>query len=79
MAVNFQMISGFCRDMISAPFWDFTQRRKRFLKMGPVGCPETSARNHHSALRRTQKNGDISFKLQWGVLDYWNINFQKAP
>jgi hypothetical protein len=25
------------------------------LKMGPIGCPETSVRNHHSALRKIPK------------------------
>jgi hypothetical protein len=51
--------------MRSALFWDITQRRmvilyRRFgttypsfllLKLGPIGCPETSVKDYHSTLR----------------------------
>jgi hypothetical protein len=33
----------------SALVWNITQRRA--LKMGPIGCPETSVHNYHSTLR----------------------------
>jgi len=31
------------------------------LKMGPIGCPETSARNYHSTLRKIPKEGRFQF------------------
>jgi hypothetical protein len=53
------------KEMRTALFWVITQRvvvisylrlgpifrGPRFLKMGPIGCPETSAINYHYSLR----------------------------
>ena len=42
----------------TALFWVITQRP---LKMGPIGCPETSARNCHFTLRNNLK--ELSYRL----------------
>jgi len=31
------------------------------MKMGPIGCPETSVQNYHSTLRKTQKSADLIY------------------
>jgi hypothetical protein len=47
-------VTSYCAAVVTGPaFWDFTQRGidSRPLKMGPIGCPETSVINHHYSLR----------------------------
>jgi len=44
------------RDNLSVPSWGLKNQKKFLLdswnlKMGPIGCPETSVRNHHYSLR----------------------------
>jgi hypothetical protein len=57
--------------MTPAPFWDFTQRRvvilykdQAVLKMGPIGCPETSVIIINLRCVKSQK-GEDSWLLEF--------------
>jgi hypothetical protein len=43
------------------------------LMMGPIGCPETSVRNCHSALRKMKKNGCLIHN----TVETWNLPWLK--
>jgi hypothetical protein len=48
-ALSLSSISTF-RDNLLFPFSGVMKSKKKALKMGPIGCPETSAQNYRSTL-----------------------------
>jgi hypothetical protein len=77
------LISDFCRDVdeICAFLLDFCP-----LKMGPICCPETSVKNHHTTPHNIQKSAHLKDTLvfpsdlhhQWRVQDNLNMQWRNS-
>jgi hypothetical protein len=55
-----------CEEPESRKYATFPKKHSWPLKMGPIGCPETSVRNYHYALYNSPEEGNfLKFNLVW--------------
>jgi hypothetical protein len=66
---SFNLLSGyFSEDVLKSPHFYVLLLGLLDLKMGPIYCPETSARNYHSTLPKTPK----ACRFIYIAVESWN-------
>jgi hypothetical protein len=56
-----------------------SHRQRLPMKMGPIGCPETSVQNYHPTLRKTQKSADLIYIAAeaWNHMDHVDEDYNE--